>query len=190
MKTLAAGLAALTALTFSAQHRSTVHVGLQPTGLTSGAGSVWSANSGAGSVSRISPTSRKVLATIKVGDTPASVSFGAGAVWVGDFTADALYRIDPATDHVVATIHLQGPAVGIVPAPDGSIWVAEYSAGTVAHVDPATNTVVGRVTVGGKAEALAFAHGRLWVTNGGGYVTAVGPGGESAPSGQASAKAK
>ena len=173
MKTLAAGLAAATALTLSAHQRATVRVGSQPTGLAAGAGSLWSANSGAGTVSRISPAKRKVVATIDVGQTPASIAAGSGAVWVGDFTANALYRIDPATDKVVATIHLDGPAVGILPAADGSVWVAEYSAGTVAHVDPATNTVVGRVTVGGQAEALAFADGRLWVSNGGGYVTVV-----------------
>jgi streptogramin lyase len=176
MKNLAAGLAAAVALTLAHHTRATVHVGSQPTGLASGAGSLWSANSAGGSVSRISPTRRKVVATIRVGTSPSSVAFGAGAVWVGDFTADALYRIDPATNKVVATISLHGPAAGIAAAPDGSMWVAEYSAGTVAHVDPATNAVIGRVSVGGDAEALAFAHGRLWITNGSGYITAVDPG--------------
>src|SRR5215471_242109 len=106
MKTLAAGLTAAAALTVSAHQHSVVHVGSQPTGLAAGAGSLWSANSGAGSVSRISPTQRKVTATIEVGTNPSSIAFGAGAVWVGDFTANALYRIDPATNQVVATIHL------------------------------------------------------------------------------------
>lgn len=175
MKTLAAGLAAVTALTLSTHQRAVVHVGSQPTGLAAGSGSLWSADSGAGTVSRISPTKRKVIATIRVGQAPSSVAAGGGAIWVGDFTANALYRIDPATNRVAATIQLEGPATGIARAPDGTMWVAEYSAGTVAHVDPATDAVVGRVTVGGRAEALAFAHGRLWVTNGGGYVTAVDP---------------
>ncbi|HKS78226.1 MAG TPA: hypothetical protein VJQ07_05090, partial [Gaiellaceae bacterium] len=134
MKTLAAGLVAASALTLSAHHRAVVHVGSQPTGLAAGAGSLWSANSGAGTVSRISPTQRKVVATVKVGQAPVCVAFAGGSVWVGDFTANALYRISPATNRVVATIHLQGPAAGIAQAPDGSVWVSEYSAGSVAHV--------------------------------------------------------
>src|SRR5262249_23235965 len=114
-------------------------------------------------------------ATITVGTTPASIAFAAGSTWVGDFTADKLYRINPTSNKVVATIPLHGPVVGILGAPDGSVWASEYSAGTVAHIDPPTNTGTGRGTVGGDAEALAFAAGRLWVTNGSGYVSEINP---------------
>ena len=54
-----------------------VHVGAQPTGLAYGAGSLWSANSGSGTVSRVDVVHRRVVRTIRVGVQPAAVETAA-----------------------------------------------------------------------------------------------------------------
>jgi virginiamycin B lyase len=104
---------------------------------------------------------------------PAAIAFGAGSVWVGDFGAAAVYRIDPASTAITATIRLESNVGGLARPGDGSIWVSEYDSGAVDRIDPATKTVTQRTKVGGNAEAIAFAAGKTWVTNNGGYVTPV-----------------
>ena len=59
-----------------------IHVGKGPRGIVFGEGSIWVANSGDGTVSRIDPASGNVVATIEVGGNPASVAVGEGGVWV------------------------------------------------------------------------------------------------------------
>jgi YVTN family beta-propeller protein len=150
-----------------------IHVGAQPTGLAYGAGSLWSANSGAGTVSRVDIVHRRVTRTIRVGVQPAAIAFAAGAVWVGDFTQNSVFRIDPATNRIVATIPIDTMVGGFHAAADGSLWVSEYNAGAVVRIDPATNTITEHVRVGGQAHAIAELAGLLWVANTAGYVSAI-----------------
>src|SRR5438093_3103665 len=103
-----------------------IHVGAQPTGMTYGAGSLWTADYGGGTVSRVDPVHHRVVKTISVGMNPAAITFGAGAVWVGDFGTAAVYRIDPASNTITATIRLRSNVGGLARARDGSIWVSEY----------------------------------------------------------------
>ena len=114
-----------------------IHVGAQPTGLAYGAGSLWSANSGSGTVSRVDVVHRRVVRTIHVGVQPAAIAFAAGAVWVGDFTQNSVFRIDPSTNRVVATIPIDTMVGGFHAAADGSLWVSEYNAGVAVRIDPA-----------------------------------------------------
>jgi YVTN family beta-propeller protein len=60
----------------------TINVEDQPIGVAVGAGSVWVANSTAGTISRIDPRESEVVSTIEVGGTPRGVAVGRGAVWV------------------------------------------------------------------------------------------------------------
>src|SRR5438067_315320 len=105
-----------------------IHVGAQPTGMTYGAGSLWTANYGGGTVSRVDPVNHRVVKTIQVGVQPAAITFAAGSVWVGDFGAGAVYRLDPASGAITATITLKSNVGGLARAPDGSVWVSEYAA--------------------------------------------------------------
>jgi len=65
-------------------------VGKEPVGIAYGAGSIWVANSGDGTISRIDPRTSKVLATIRIGNSPQGVEFDAkrGLVWVTVQAAD------------------------------------------------------------------------------------------------------
>src|SRR5262249_44468385 len=60
----------------------TIAVGSRPRGVAWGDGSVWVANSGDGTVSRIDPHTDRVAATIRVGQSPQALVVTAGAVWV------------------------------------------------------------------------------------------------------------
>ena len=59
-----------------------IDVGEEPEGVAVGAGAVWVANAGDGTVSRIDPATRKVVKTIEVGNSPFGIVVAAGLVWV------------------------------------------------------------------------------------------------------------
>ena len=57
-------------------------MGRRPAAVAVGLGSVWVANSGDGTVSRVDPASGRVTHTIPVGASPQDVVVAAGRVWV------------------------------------------------------------------------------------------------------------
>jgi YVTN family beta-propeller protein len=58
-----------------------IRVGDGPVDIAFGEGAVWVANSLDGTVSRIDPQSRKIVATVPVASTLAAVAVGGGWVW-------------------------------------------------------------------------------------------------------------
>ena len=50
--------------------------------LAIGGGSIWVSNTAARTVSRIDPSTNKVVATIKIGNAPAGIAEEAGLLWV------------------------------------------------------------------------------------------------------------
>ena len=62
-----------------------VPAGRQPSDVALGFGSVWVANAGDGTVSRIDPDTREVVATIDLGVSVEGIATGAGGVWVTGF---------------------------------------------------------------------------------------------------------
>ena len=59
-----------------------IDVGAEPEGIAVGAGAVWVANTGDGTVSRIDPATKKVVKTIDVGNRPVGIAVAADLVWV------------------------------------------------------------------------------------------------------------
>ena len=57
-------------------------VGLAPIGVAFGAGSIWVANAGDGTVSRIDPFTGRVVRTIDVGGSPTGIVVVGDEVWV------------------------------------------------------------------------------------------------------------
>jgi peptide/nickel transport system substrate-binding protein len=91
--------------------------------LTTAAGSIWVANNLAGTVSRIDPSSLKVLATVAVGASPSALAAADGSVWVGSESSDSVSRIDPRRDVVSGRVVVGGPATSLT-AVSGRVWVA------------------------------------------------------------------
>jgi YVTN family beta-propeller protein len=152
-----------------------VEVGRLPAAITSGFGSVWVANQGDNSVSRIDEASHFVTATIGVGDRPQGVVACAGSVWVASLGNGLLARIDPTSNRVVATIEVSKSALAVACGRDG-VWVAGTTASpdsdapasdaesALYRVDPITNQIVAHIETGGGASGLATNNGSVWVT--------------------------
>jgi YVTN family beta-propeller protein len=107
------------------QMQRPITVGPEPTAIAVGADSLWVANFGDDTVTRVQIPARGQTATlthIPVGDGPVDVAFGEGAVWVANSLARTVSRIDPESNEVEATIDI-GNEPQRVAAGEGSVWV-------------------------------------------------------------------
>jgi YVTN family beta-propeller protein len=117
-----------------------------------GAGSVWVANRGDGTVSRIDPATNRVVATITIGNPIALQDQSCGPASIHSLMRDTLLirRCDEPFD--IAT--------------DGTrVWAIDNTNRTLAEIDPATNQVARRLTVGEVSFGIAYGEGSLWLTN-------------------------
>jgi YVTN family beta-propeller protein len=153
--------------------QAAIQVGKAPGAVLVAEGSVWVANSGDDTVSRIDPATNRVIATIHVGGHPGRLTADSGAVWV--VTGEGLQRIDPASNRAVQTLRLP-VGVGDVLAADGFLWVS-VDDGTVRRLDPADGRVSASISVASQGVSLlASGGGRLWAAKtDNGTVVAINP---------------
>jgi peptide/nickel transport system substrate-binding protein len=138
-------------------------LGAAPGAMAEGAGSVWVANPGEGTVSRLHPGEDRVE-TIDVGGSPAALAFGGGSMWVATADDGALAQIDPGANRVVQRIPV-GNGASAVAVDYGAIWVATAIDGEVVRVDLGTGRVTKRIAVGGRPVALGTGAGGVWVAS-------------------------
>ena len=141
-----------------------IRVGDSPSGVALEGNSVWVANEGAGTITRIDLRTRRVRgAPIRVGKNPRAVATAGGSVWVANFGGRSVTRIDARSGRVVQTVPVGlGPtdiAVG-----QTSVWVSTQEA-RVVRIDARSGRVVDQ-DIGVKAEgALDLGRGRLWIAD-------------------------
>ena len=137
-------------------------VGRGASALTVGGGSVWVANAGDGTVSRIE-RGRDQIVTIPVGEGPSDLAFAAGSLWVTD-RGGAVWQISPAVNRVVRRIPAGNAPRGIV-AGYGALWVASEADRTVTRIGLGRGAVTRRIDLGANPTALAAGEGAVWVTS-------------------------
>ncbi len=148
---------------------ATIDVGSQPTGVATGAGSVWVVNSGDDTVSRIDPATNEVTATVPVGDGAWDIAIADGAVWVTNETDESVSRIDADRAEVTATIDV-GALPGAVTATADAVWVTIDRSSSfdeedaLVRIDPAANEVVDTLSIADPHDVVATVDG-LWVSN-------------------------
>ena len=106
------------------QKERPITVGKEPVAIALGSDSLWVANFGDDTVTRVEipgPGQPATLTHIPVGDGPVDVAVGEGAVWVANSLGRSVSRIDPETNDVETTI-----AVGNEPqrltTGNGRVW--------------------------------------------------------------------
>jgi YVTN family beta-propeller protein len=143
------------------QVAAVIKTGSQPCAAVEGFGSVWVANYGSDTVSRIDPTTNQVIGEVAVGHQPCGLAVGAGSVWVDGFGTGRIERIDPGTMTVVRRLRSAAPYD--VTFAFGSVWSTDYGFGTVSRFSPARNTRVKRFPAGFGPAGLAATSRYVWV---------------------------
>lgn len=149
-----------------------IPLGRSPGALAAAAGSLWVADELDGTVTRVDPTRRRVVARIKVGRMPTAIAAGANGVWVANTADGTVSRIDPTTNRVTTT-HWVGLAPRALTFGAGAVWVATTGDGSLRRIDPAT----GRVTTvrHGLIDPLVMtlANKTIWITTNDGALVRV-----------------
>ncbi|MFC1411357.1 beta-propeller fold lactonase family protein [Streptacidiphilus sp. N1-12] len=145
-----AALAAATALGLTglvALNAPAAHADAGPAATT-----VYTADSGSGTVTAINTATGAVVATVPVGTNPSGVAEDAARshVYVANTGDGTVSVIDTATDTVTAVVPGFAHPFGLAVTPDGGrVYVTNESGNTVSVIDTATDTVSGGpITVG------------------------------------------
>ncbi|WP_449348955.1 BTAD domain-containing putative transcriptional regulator, partial [Streptomyces shaanxiensis] len=165
-------LAANTVGTVSGGAAAPVPVGQSPDGMAYGAGSVWVANNGDDSVSRIDPHTRAVQ-LIPVGSDPVAVAVSGDDVWVANSGDGTVSRINAAADRVVDVLPVGNLPSAVAAGPAG-VWVALSGDNAIRRIDPESGRVGPAIAVGGGPAGIGVGERTVWVANSGdGTVTPV-----------------
>ncbi|MEU6142140.1 BTAD domain-containing putative transcriptional regulator [Streptomyces sp. NPDC047081] len=140
-----------------------VPVGQSPDGLAWGAGSVWVANSGDDSVSRIDPDTRAVQ-LIPVGAGPVAVAVSGDDVWVANSGDGTVSRINASVNRVVDTVRV-GNLPSAIGAGRGGVWVALSGDNAVRRIDPESGRMGRAVAVGRAPAGIGVGERTVWVAN-------------------------
>jgi YVTN family beta-propeller protein len=144
-----------------------VPVGLRPSSVAVGAGSVWVGYLDERTLSRIDSAARTVLANIRLDATPTGIAVGEGAVWVANGILGSLTRVDPGVNAPVETVEASFRSnAGSVAVGEGAVWAA-FGSGEIAKIDPRSTAVLGTGVAGASPSAIAVGEGSIWVTNAG-----------------------
>jgi streptogramin lyase len=141
-----------------------IAVGADPRVMTEAAGSVWTANFGDGTVSRVDVATGAVT-TLRVEGTPNGIAEAGPAIWVWNFD-DAVTRIDPATNEVSGPFPASTAGISALAGGGDSLWLAHRDANVVTRLDAATGAPRGApVPVGRFPAALVASPEKLFVVS-------------------------
>lgn len=173
---------------------ATIAVGDRPGTPAAGAGAVWVPNTGAGTVSKIDPSTNRVVQTVRVGDAhdfytrvcepygsvhsfmgttfnirrcdlPSAVAPAQGTVWITRNDQQSLIGVDPRDGRQLASIPLSVTPFNLA-ATDGALWVTSYQNDSIVRADPGTGRVVSVTQEPGQGPSgIAVGEGATWVTN-------------------------
>jgi YVTN family beta-propeller protein len=144
--------------------RASLPVGQSPSGVAYGARSVWVANTGDGTVSRIDPRHDRVIQTIKVGASPNAITVTGDDVWVTNAGAGTVSRVNALTNTEADVIHVGNLPTAIASGPAG-VWVANGGDDTIQRIDPVTGETGVPIPVGGNPDGIAVGDATVWVAN-------------------------
>jgi YVTN family beta-propeller protein len=147
-----------------------VSVGARPTDISSDGTSVWVANTGDATVSRIDPKTRLVLSTTSTGSAIDGLGAGPAGVWVTDLGRAQAARLNPEFRGAVSArvrISNNAPfygASGPVAVGRNAVWIGNSSAAVI-RIDPSTGKREARVDVGNSPAAVAVGASAVWVAD-------------------------
>jgi hypothetical protein len=131
---------------------SVVPAGTTPTSIVAGGGSIWTLNTGDGTISRIDARTRERVKTISVGYGASDIAYADAAIWVANAKDDVLSGVDD-TGEVEKMIALGIPharrrsgalATIALAARGNEIWATGGNGLTTVVVDARRGTVVRR----------------------------------------------
>lgn len=146
------------------QLAATIPVGEAPSGMAVGAGALWVANEGDGTVSRVDPATNRVVATYRVGGEPDDVAVQGGIVWVADGSRGVVTPLDPESGTTRPPLRI-GPGGHIdLAAGRGYVWAVARDQ-VLYRIDPASGTSAAAARFAGELADVATGRGLVYVAD-------------------------
>jgi YVTN family beta-propeller protein len=142
-----------------------VPVGQSPGAIAYGAGSLWVANTGDNTVSRLDPSRHDVVQTIPVGAEPTAITVSGRDVWVVNYGDGTVSRINADVNRVVQDRIRVGSFPDAIASGPSGVWVASGGDDTIVRIDPDTGAVGKAIPVGDGPDGLAVDAHAVWVTD-------------------------
>ena len=149
-------------------------LGIVPSGLAIGEGSVWVTGRTSQTLFRIDPSVNAVadrfqlpMEGVMTEDT-GEVAVGAGSIWIGHggFNPGAwVERLDPRNGRVQRRFSILAGDVDHVAFGEGALWVASTPSGELRKVDPRTNEVVFMRVLQAELCCVAAGGGYVWAAS-------------------------
>ena len=140
-----------------------VSVGVRPSAVAAGDGTVWVGNLDDESVTRIDSATRLVERSIALDSTPTGLAVGEGFVWAAEGLAGSVSQIDLSVNAVSETFDGLAPRsnAGTIAVGEGAVWFVS-GIGTIVRI-------IGSETSSGFAgsgpSGVAVGAGAVWVAN-------------------------
>lgn len=140
-----------------------IAVGVGPADVLGGGGFVWTANSDAGSVTRIDPASG-ATAEFRVDGQPGTTVAGHGKIWVWNWSS-AVTPVDVATGQVGDLVRTELDFAAVAAGPD-YLWFTAPATNVVGRIDMRTGQFDTRtIPVGRRPGPIAVDGGKVYVLN-------------------------
>jgi DNA-binding SARP family transcriptional activator len=145
-----------------------VEVGSSPRAITTGSGSVWTANVQDRTITQVDGRSLRIVRTFGLPVTPTSLAAGPGVIWIGDGFDGTLSRILVQYEQLSAPFLPNPSAVGLsaVAVSADAVWVAN-AGHAIDELDPNSLRVLESLPALGRSQSIAVADGAVWVTGDG-----------------------
>jgi len=130
-----------------------------------GVGSVWTIADAKGTIARVDPVEKTVVALIDLPAAPSSLAYGADALWAASAGANTVTRVNPYNNLVVETIAVPGGPRDLTVG-GGAVWTLNQSDGSVTRIDAKSNTITTTIRIPaplGAHARIAFGEGSVWV---------------------------
>jgi DNA-binding beta-propeller fold protein YncE len=111
-----------------------VPVGRDPQDVAIGFGSVWVANRGDGTLSKIDERTGRPQGTIEVGGAPTALAVTVEALVVLDSQGGRVLRIDPKTRRITDVVRVGGFPTALAVGDGASLWTVDARRGVVTRV--------------------------------------------------------
>jgi DNA-binding beta-propeller fold protein YncE len=145
--------------------RRTFQVGSLPEGIAVGPALVWVANAGGDSVQSINPRNNRVGDPVQVGVEPRAVAYGDNYFWVANSGDGTVSRLNPRTDAVVKDFMQPGGEPHGMVVHGQTLYVVDRTDRNVQAFDVRDGHRIAEGSVGNNPKDVAYADGKLWVTN-------------------------
>lgn len=144
-----------------------IAVGRSPVGVAIGQGSVWVASYNVGTISKIEPSTGRIVHKTTVGGDPTSIAVPpTGSLWVANFKGDRVTQIDPSSGKVLSRTPVGGEPNTLAIGGD-RVWVANSADDTVSSISIASYRVLRVIPVGEHPTGITVGAGAVWVASSG-----------------------